>query len=169
MKTTAAANACSTQPLPRQPTAGDGGLGRKPRPLARPRNQRPLARPRNQRPLARPRNQRAHAITSEHVGVGVLVCVGVVLSSIIDFKSFTAAAPIRNELCQRERRQPSRPTLPHAARGSLLLTARTHKAPSVTGPASSKAFHSAAQLLMVAVGGGSGWGALQDAQWLKAP
>jgi len=151
MKTTAAANACSTQPLPRQPTAGDGGLGRKPR------------------PLARPRNQRAHAITSEHVGVGVLVCVGVVLSSIIDFKSFTAAAPIRNKLCQRERRQPSRPTLPHAARGSLLLTARTHKAPSVTCPASSKAFHSAAQLLMVAVGGGSGWGALQDAQWLKAP
>ena len=91
MKTTAAANACSTQPLPRQPTAGDGGLGRKPR---------PLARPRNQRPLARPRNQRAHAITSEHVGVGVLVCVGVVLSSIIDFKSFTAAAPIRNHSCR---------------------------------------------------------------------
>jgi hypothetical protein len=78
MKTTAAANACSTQPLPRQPTAGDGGLGRKPR------------------PLARPRHQRVHAITSEHVGVGVLVCVGVVLLSIIDFKSFTAAAPIRN-------------------------------------------------------------------------
>jgi hypothetical protein len=115
MKTTAAANASSTQNPPRQRTAGVRGPGkprplarpRNLRPLARPRNQRPLAWPRNQRPLAWPRNQRAHASTSDHVGVGVWVCVGVVLSSIIDFKSFTAAAPIRKKLCQ-ERRQPSR-------------------------------------------------------------